>query len=81
MIGEVRNYRLSLSRGFGRVDGLKDILARDDEDAIGQATEIVKARTASYGAQPHFTAQVYAQVYRPEGAEIAASSIAELAAR
>lgn len=72
-----QTYRLSLSRGFGHVDGMRDILAVDDRDAIDQATEIVKSQMDAYGAQPQFTVHIH----RPDGAEIAAFSIAELAAR
>ncbi len=72
-----RIYRLSLSRGFGRVDGLRDVVADGDQDAIDQAAAIVKARMESHGAEPQFTIHIH----RPDGMEIAAFSVAELAAR
>ena len=77
MVEAKQTYRLSLSHGFGRVDGLKDVSADNDQDAIDQATAIVKAQMKSYGAQPQFTVHIY----RPDGMEIAAFSVAELAAR
>lgn len=77
MAGKTEVYRLSLSHGFGRVDGRKDIFACNDQDAIDQATAIVKSQMEAYGAQPQFTVHIY----RPDGAEIAEFSVAELVAR